>query len=176
MSVLSVPGGTLVGGVELAADQCDQRDQVHPDQKRDAGADGAVHHVVAGEMADVPGESQGGEEPQPSRPRRLGFFTATTLSTLNDFPLSQISIWIASGNSLMFKLTLVAPEWRATFVSASCATRNSAVCLALPSASTLPKAVIRILIFFRAATPLQYALSAGSRPRSSDRKSTRLNS
>src|ERR1019366_275864 len=62
--VCSVPGGTLVGGVELAADQCDQRDQVHPDEKRDTGADGAVHHVVAGKMADVPGESQGGEEPQ----------------------------------------------------------------------------------------------------------------
>src|ERR1019366_1161589 len=56
-----VSGASLVGGVELAADQRDQRDQVHPDEKRDAGADGAVHHVVAGKMADVPGESQGGE-------------------------------------------------------------------------------------------------------------------
>src|SRR5450756_2084700 len=64
MSVLSVPGGALVGGVELAAEQGDQGDQVHPDEKRDAGADGAIHHVVAGQIAHVPGESQGGEEPQ----------------------------------------------------------------------------------------------------------------
>src|ERR1035437_10100128 len=64
MSVLSVPCGALVGGVELAADQGDQGDQVHPDEKRDAAADGAIHHVVAGQIAHVPGESQGGEEPQ----------------------------------------------------------------------------------------------------------------
>src|ERR1017187_2037304 len=60
----NLSGGALVGGVELAADQGDQGDQVHPDQQRDAGADGAVHHVIAGEMAHIPGESQGGEEPQ----------------------------------------------------------------------------------------------------------------
>src|ERR1035438_9924015 len=59
-----LPGGAFVGGVELAAGQSHQRDPVHPDQERDAGADGAVHHVVARQMADVPGESQGGEEPQ----------------------------------------------------------------------------------------------------------------
>src|SRR5260221_11506094 len=47
----------LVLGVELAAQQRDQRHQVHPYQQRDAGRDTAVEHVVVGQMADVPAES-----------------------------------------------------------------------------------------------------------------------
>src|SRR6185369_8441086 len=57
-------GSTLGGGVELAADQCDEGDQIHPDEQRNDCTDGAVHHVVTGQVAYVPGESQRGEEPQ----------------------------------------------------------------------------------------------------------------
>ena len=54
----------LVFGVELAANQGDDGHQVHPDQQGDTGAHRAVHHVVVADVADVPGEPGGGQQPQ----------------------------------------------------------------------------------------------------------------
>ena len=78
----------------------------------------------------------------PTKPSRLGFLARRTLPTSNDFPLSLISIWIASEILVMRKLTLVACAWRATLVSDSWATRNRVSNFAPLSASIPANAVI----------------------------------
>ncbi len=49
--------------VELAPVQRDHRQQVHPNQQCDHRADAAVQHVIVGDVADVPGEAGGGQQP-----------------------------------------------------------------------------------------------------------------
>jgi len=44
--------------VELAADQRDYRQHVHPHQEQDDGRDAAIDHVVVGDVARVPGEQR----------------------------------------------------------------------------------------------------------------------
>src|SRR3954469_6439309 len=60
----------LVLGVKLTADKSDEGHEVHPDQQGDDRADGAVHHVVVGDVAGVPGERGGGEQPKDGRQDR----------------------------------------------------------------------------------------------------------
>src|SRR5206468_3527669 len=40
----------FIFGVELTSEQGDRRDQVHPHQECDSGADRAIHDVVAGDV------------------------------------------------------------------------------------------------------------------------------
>jgi two-component system sensor histidine kinase/response regulator len=56
--------------VELAAEEGDEGQQVHPDQQGDDRGDTAVHHVVVGDVAHVPGKQQGGGEPERGRQQR----------------------------------------------------------------------------------------------------------
>src|SRR5262249_48008016 len=64
LSLCRVP---LMFCIELAPDESNQGDQVHPNQQRDSGPDRAVHYVVAGEIAHIPGEAEGGKEPEDRR-------------------------------------------------------------------------------------------------------------
>src|SRR5471032_669957 len=57
-------GTPFILRVKFAADQRDGGDQVEPDQEGYAGADRAIHGVVARDVADVPGESGGGQQPE----------------------------------------------------------------------------------------------------------------
>ena len=50
--------------VKLAAEERDERENVHPGKQRDAGADAAIEQVVVRDVADIPAESQGGQHPQ----------------------------------------------------------------------------------------------------------------
>ena len=69
----------FVSGIELASDEGDKRDDVHPHEECDAGADRAIHYVVAGEVSHIPGESQRGKEPENSCQRRAAPDAALSL-------------------------------------------------------------------------------------------------
>ena len=53
-------------GIELRPKQNTERDDVEPEEKRDAGTEGAINLRVVGKTRNVPTESQSGEKPQGS--------------------------------------------------------------------------------------------------------------
>src|SRR6266852_9789123 len=63
MSVMWVVKAGVELGVELCPAEDAERDDVEPEEKGDAGAEGSVDLRVVGEACDVPAEDERGEEP-----------------------------------------------------------------------------------------------------------------
>ena len=64
MSAVRMKKACVEFSIELGSAEDAQRDDVEPEEQRNAGAEGAVDLRVVGEARDVPAEDERGDEPQ----------------------------------------------------------------------------------------------------------------